>query len=220
MEFTIKQQFRVIPTHLPDWLYNGLPYLYFSVGLATALSVPTAMALISGVMLMFAGVTVGMMRYRFRRAFKNNYWLRDILEEGNEKGTYDAGFVYIAWRSAYELGHPVIDEQHRQLFVLGNELVNAVLCRKPKTEIEPMLNRVVKDVTEHFCAEEATLARTAHALSKKHQEIHRSLLVQAKDLRDKFHNDQVNVRELIDFVVYDLVTEHIVREDTKLGYRP
>jgi hemerythrin-like metal-binding protein len=217
MEFTMHPHFRENRVYLPDWLYGGLPYLYFFVGVATALTVQTLTAVFSGVMLMFAGVSVGMMRYRFRRAFRQNQWLRDILEDRNEKSAYDAGLVYIAWRNAYEFGHPVIDEQHRQLFVLGNELVNAVLCRKPKTVIEPLLDKMVEDVTAHFCTEEAVLARTAHPLFAEHRRIHQSLLAQANGLRDQYRNDQVNVRELIDFIVYDLVTGHIVREDTKLG---
>lgn len=203
--------------YLPDGIYNALPYLYMAVGILTIAWLGNGMAIFSGLTLIAAGGTVWLLRYQYRRDARQG---APASGDGGRSALLDAtdgGLVRISWRSAYECGHPVIDEQHRQLFDLSNELINAVLEWKPKSHVEAMFNQLVDHITDHFCTEESILARSRNALTAEHQQIHRALLAKAVSLRDRYRQDDIEVGELVGFLVYDVVTQHIIRDDSKFA---
>jgi hemerythrin-like metal-binding protein len=130
----------------------------------------------------------------------------------------DAGTLApLEWRSSYESGHPVIDAQHRGLFVIGDELVQAAQQRRPREQIELMLDDMVEHIKSHFATEEAVLARTRYPLSREHRQMHDELLQRAQSLRDRYRADQLDVRELVSFVAHDVVAQHIVQEDLRFA---
>lgn len=213
--FTERSSYR--DRHLPDWLYAALPYLYVCVGLFTIASLHNGIAIFSGVTLMLAGVTVWMVRYQYRREFREieeNSLYRQTVMNADPR---NVDLVQIAWRSSYECGNPLIDEQHRRLFALGNQLINAALNLRPKQEIEVLLDALVEQIWDHFCTEEAALARVRHPFFEEHKISHRALWNKAKGLRDRYHDQQLEVSELIGFLVYDVVTQHIIKEDLKFA---
>ena len=64
------------------------------------------------------------------------------------------GFLQLVWRKAYNSDHPVIDEQHRQLFFLANELLGAVLDSRSREAVERIALNLVRALEDHFAAEE------------------------------------------------------------------
>lgn len=198
-------------SHLPEHLYEALPFIYLGSGLLTVLALPNVAGFLSGAMLISAGATVWRLRYRYRRAFNCSEGHIDYPEDNG------AGLVQILWKKAFECGHSLIDAQHRRLFGLGNELIAAVSTNSPAADIELLLDELIEHITEHFCTEEAVLAKTRHPISKEHQEIHRLLLVKATDLRNRLHNGLTVTSELVGFIVYDVITDHITKEDLKFA---
>lgn len=198
---------------LPDWLYESLPYLYAGVGLLTIFVLRNAMAVFSGLTLLSAAVVVAVMRVRCRRGGKGE----DSLDASSQYLDQQdkTRFLQLSWRSAFASGHPVIDAQHRRLFGISNQLVNAVVGKHAKDEIEALLEELIDHVGEHFVTEEALLAKTAHPVSERHKEIHQALLTKARELRDRYCEGCVEGSDLIGFIVYDVVNEHITKEDLK-----
>lgn len=194
---------------LPEGLYEALPYLYAAVGVLTIVVLRNEMAIFSGLTLLSAGIIVWRMRRKSRQAVQDT-----VL------GAFDtpAGprMIQLSWSPSLECGHPVIDEQHRRLFGIGNQLINAAASNRDKHEVEVLLDELIDHVAEHFCTEEALLARTRNPMSAEHQQVHRNLLARARDLRDGFVEGRVVVADLVGFIVYDVVNMHVLKEDAKL----
>jgi hemerythrin-like metal-binding protein len=200
--------------YFPDWLYNALPYFYTGSGVLTIAVLGNTMAVLSGLTLMSAGAVVWTLRYRYRQAFSQSAGRLSLPDTGSAASSAGA-LVQIVWRDSFDCGHPVIDAQHRRLFGIGNELIEAVLTDKPKLDLEMLLYEMVNDITDHFCAEELIMAKTLYPLSKQHQEQHHALLNKAKRLRDHYLAGKMVARELVTFIAYDVITEHVLKEDVK-----
>ena len=127
----------------------------------------------------------------------------------------DVALFEISWRPSFETGHPLIDSQHRRLFGLANEVINAVLTDRSKGTIEVMLDELVDHITDHFCAEEVVLAQSRYPLSQEHHEQHSSLLELTRGLRKKFNDGEIHARELVAFIAYDIITGHVMKEDIR-----
>lgn len=192
--------------NLPDWLYKILPYFYFCAGVLTIAVLRNEFGIFSGATLVSAGVIVWLLRGRSRR---------EPQAEVEKTGT--PGLVQISWNKSFECGHPIIDAQHRRLFGIANELIDAVLTKKPVLDVELLLDELVEHITDHFATEEALLGKTSHPVTQEHQEIHRFLLGKAANLRDRHRSGQIIISELVGFITYDVVTEHIVNDDRKFA---
>jgi hemerythrin-like metal-binding protein len=200
--------------NLPGFIYGALPLVYLCAGLLTMAVLRNWMAALSGLAWISAAGIVLVLRYQYRSAFNHSGGRMDVPEaaDGDAHGRVLAP---ILWKPSFECGHSVIDAQHRRLFGLGNELIKAVSTNKPRGDIEWLLDELVDHITNHFCTEEAVLAKRKHPISEEHQGIHRTLLSKAADLRDRYHSGEMLTSDLVGFIVYDVITDHITTEDLK-----
>jgi hemerythrin-like metal-binding protein len=199
----------------PDWAYNAFPHLYVLFGLAIMLTVPGIVAMSTGLALVAAGAMVWLLRDRYRRAFASSKGHIDVLDWSNADDPVH-GPVQISWRSSYECGHPILDAQHRRLFGMSNEFSNAVLARAPKAELSRLLAKFVNQIDQHFSTEHALLAVTKQPISSEHREQHRFLLGKAVDLRDRFERGEATARDIVGFLVFEVVVDHIANEKLNL----
>jgi len=204
--------------HLPDPFYKALPYLYALIGIAAMLGIDHLGGRVSGLALLSAGGLVWSMRRRYRKLIQQAANGEDVDLSGLDIDQDNSGsLVQIQWRKSFECGQIDIDRQHKRLFGLGNELINTVSSNKPRGDVELLLDELINHITDHFCTEEAILARSKHPLSPEHQEIHRQLLAKAVSLRAKFLDGSLVTSELVGFIVYDVITDHITKEDLKFA---
>ena len=203
----------------PFRLHGVLPWLYVTAGLLTLFAVEGWIAYPAGLLLISAGASEWLRRQRMRPSGADSQPID--TPKVSKTGTPDSEshLVQIRWRSSFDCGHPVIDEQHRELFTIGNRLINAVLSRKPKVDIESLLRELVEHIRHHFATEEAVLARTRYPLTEEHQAIHRLLLTRARELEDQYHVGLVAVSDLVEFIAYDVISAHIVAEDLKFALK-
>lgn len=196
--------------HKPRWLYEALPYLYLGGGALTLVGVRNWGAAISSLLLISASAVIWKMRrdYRLRNSSGDGGGVR-LREGGNP-------LVEMVWRPAFEVGHEVIDRQHRRLFAIGNELINAIILRKSKDDIELTLDDLVNDIAEHFRSEEEILQALGRGVPELHLLSHQRLLAEIRALREKFHRGELQVGELVGFVAYDVIAQHIIKEDLDL----
>jgi hemerythrin-like metal-binding protein len=199
----------------PDWVYNAFPHIYVLVGLAITLTVPGIIAFSTGVALMVAGALLWVLRDRYRRAFAISKGHIDVLDWSNADDPVH-GPVQISWRSSFECGHPIMDAQHRRLFGMSNEFSHAVLAHAPKAELSRLLGKFVNQIDQHFSTEHALLAVTQHPITLEHREHHSFLLDKALDLQERFERGEATAREIVGFLVFEVVVDHIANE--KLNY--
>ena len=92
-------------------------------------------------------------------------------------------FVLITWSEKYYTGVPLVDSQHRELIKLTNELYNACMGGKEKTEavFKDAMRRMVDYVRFHFNAEQELLKQINYPDYPHHKMQHDSLV---KDIID------------------------------------
>ena len=205
--------------HVPDWFYEPWPYLCFAIGLATIVVLGSFLGTVCGVMLVVAGVLMWKMRrdYRSQNRRPGSRGSRDISSDSRFPGNEAGSLVQMIWNSSLEVGHETIDRQHRRLFFLSNQLIDAILSEKPKADIELLVDEMMTEVERHFRTEEKIMAEIQTPLSDEHKGSHADLLARARELREKFEHGRLPPGELIGFIAYDVVSQHIAKGDTKLA---
>ena len=202
-----------------DQLYQALPFVYIGAGLLAMLILWNMVAVASGVLLIAAGAIEMTRRRRDGRELEAAETRNTSRMRADREGPQTRALMQITWRKSFECGHPVIDAQHRQLFEIGDTLINAVMKNKTKAHIEFLLDELTEHIQAHFSTEEAVLARTRFPLSQKHRVHHTELLQKAQGLRDSYRQGLLDVSELVGFIAYDVITEHILSEDLKFALK-
>lgn len=119
----------------------------------------------------------------------------------------------LSWKESWECGEKNIDSQHQDLVLLIDEIKESQLGDSQTLIFN--LERLVKETKDHFDYEESVLKEIGYGHYRVHQKIHQELLEKAEDLKTRALNKEIQVEEVLDFMFYDLVVGHILREDTK-----
>ncbi len=188
---------------LQDRLYDLIPLFYIGVGLITLGALRSGLAIVSGLALLSAGWLAWWLPQHERQAYEAQH------KAGADRSDEPAP---IKWQKSYETGHPVIDTQHRRLFILGNALINAVASKLPHSDLEWLIDELIDYITRHFCAEESALTAINHPSFTEHQALHRALLAKAQQMHDRFHRSATISPEFLDFIAHDIIVDHLCKE--------
>ena len=122
--------------------------------------------------------------------------------------------LHLAWQEAYECGEPVIDGEHRELFVLGNRLIEAALRDPPEpAAVAAALQILLTHVLNHFRDEEAVLERLHYAHLEEHRRAHAGLLRRALAMQADLAAGRAPLGAVIEFLVQDVVARHMLVVD-------
>ena len=123
--------------------------------------------------------------------------------------------IKLHWHPGFESGNADVDREHRALFAVSNNLLNAIVNGSPQEEIDRIIGILVNEVTSHFANEEAIQRSIGYPQAEEHARIHRSLVEKAVKLINDFKAGTVDVGTFFQFLAYDVVTLHMRREDSK-----
>ncbi len=116
------------------------------------------------------------------------------------------------WDARIQLGIREIDDQHKVLVDLINEIY---MIMKQGNGLEPMAT-VIEELTsytaEHFRYEEGLLERAKYPDIKRHKEIHVSVVNKVLAYKKQLENGSLDVNEFMSFVS-DWLSRHIKAED-------
>ncbi len=119
----------------------------------------------------------------------------------------------IEWNDGLSLGVKVIDDDHKKLLSIIDELSIAINSNKTKEVINDIFDDLEKYVIEHFHREESFLRQ--HNLSQldDHIATHNSFVVKISELKAKSLKDNFNAQDVVLYLI-DWLFEHILIEDT------
>jgi diguanylate cyclase (GGDEF)-like protein/hemerythrin-like metal-binding protein/PAS domain S-box-containing protein len=126
-----------------------------------------------------------------------------------------ANLIRLVWRQSAESGHPLIDGQHRALFDQSNRLLSAIVEGRPADVCAEHLRRLLGEVQGHFRDEEAVLLEKGYPEAAQHAGIHAELESRAEAMRAAFEQGEAGLGELFSFLAYEVVAQHMFREDRK-----
>ena len=120
---------------------------------------------------------------------------------------------FALWSSSYETGHPELDEQHKQLFGMVNELHEAMSHGHGREVLGPVLNNLVAYTLEHFATEEALMGSTGYPNLDRHQEKHAALTGQVYELQLRFSAGYLTLPSTLARFLAGWLKQHIREED-------
>ena len=119
------------------------------------------------------------------------------------------------WSANLSVDIKLIDEQHKKLVGMINELHKAMKLKKSNSAMGAILDRLVDYTASHFATEEKLFAQFGYPEEKAHVELHRKLVAQVVDIQKKFKaGDAMLSMELMTFLKEWLV-KHIQGTDKK-----
>jgi diguanylate cyclase (GGDEF)-like protein/hemerythrin-like metal-binding protein len=127
----------------------------------------------------------------------------------------DAGFLRLTWCTPYECGDETIDRGHRRLFDDANRVLAALIGRRPKDEVTPLLDDLVAHVATHFRDEERIYREAGYPEADRHTRMHARLLARAGRLVGQHRSGRLAASELTEFLVNAVVARHLLVEDRK-----
>lgn len=121
------------------------------------------------------------------------------------------------WSDEFSVHVQEIDEQHKVLVGLLNELHVAIREHHGKDTSRAVLDRLAEYTRTHFLLEESLMRLTHFPGFEKHKQQHEELIAQVRDLQQKLDNENVTITfELLHFLKGWLV-HHINESDKVLG---
>lgn len=144
---------------------------------------------------------------------------RRYLETGAHEGTGELEYE-IVWTPELSVFHPLLDEQHRKLFLNTNTLINAVRREKPLNEVEEAFFVLKDSVVTHFHAEEAIMQANSYPFYRFQKQQHDRFLRYFGRLEKEVLKPDIKRLYLlfrITVFIVDWLANHTTKEDLHLG---
>ncbi|WP_202319866.1 bacteriohemerythrin [Archaeoglobus neptunius] len=122
----------------------------------------------------------------------------------------------ISWSDKFSVGVKTIDEQHRKLVEMLNELHGAMKIGKGKEALSNILESMFDYAKEHFATEERYMEKYSFPGTVKHKSEHKEFVDAATDFYTRYLGGSATSIEVYNFLQKWLVN-HILNTDKKLG---
>lgn len=120
---------------------------------------------------------------------------------------------FVQWKTIYETGISRIDNQHKQLVSILNQLFTALTLNQTKSQMEDILSKLADYTITHFATEESYMSLYKYPDYKKHKEEHQLFVKKVKDFQLKFKSGETSLSAEILRFLRDWIAKHIVGSD-------
>ncbi len=130
-----------------------------------------------------------------------------------------SGALGIAWTPELETGDERVDEQHRKIFALLNDLIKACADGSDAKRLRETLDFLVDYAIRHFTDEELLQMQYNFPEYKKHKRMHDSLTAQVVELVKRYEasDSPSELSSDVNRVLVSWLINHILKEDKKIA---
>jgi len=121
--------------------------------------------------------------------------------------------VLFAWRNEYSVHIPQIDNQHKGLIRLINDLHSAMVEGRGQAAAATILDSLVRYTESHFSFEEGMLRQRGFSRLESHRAEHRRLTQQVQDLREKSRSGRLIITVEVMHFLKNWLANHIMGFD-------
>ena len=122
----------------------------------------------------------------------------------------------IQWTDELSVKIPSIDNQHKRLIQLINQLDESIEQGNANMVVNTTINELVRYTEAHFIYEEALFSIHGYSEAENHKKVHQNLFSKVEYFKKKIkENDPEVYSELLEFLNHWLY-HHILKED--MGY--
>ena len=118
---------------------------------------------------------------------------------------------FLEWDSKYEVGVPMIDNQHRRVVDHINQLHRAVE-NGDRLEVMDVLDQLVEYTVAHFGFEEAMQEKGQYPRAEEHKQVHQEFARKVDQYRQRFENGEDIAGKLLEELNIWFIS-HIQEED-------
>jgi len=123
---------------------------------------------------------------------------------------------FARWEERYETGNVGVDDQHRRLFGLLNDLHDALMAGEAKERMGATLGSLASYTVEHFRAEERLMAEIAYPGLPEHRRRHEELASQVGQLVADHASGRLTLPLTLARFLVDWLRHHIEEEDMRM----
>lgn len=123
----------------------------------------------------------------------------------------------IAWSDSYSVKVKQMDEQHRKLVDMINQLHDAMKVGKGKEVVSDVLNSLITYTKTHFGAEERLMATYSYPGYEEQKSAHAALVKRVEEIAQQFKTGNAPLNQEIMAFLKDWLIKHIQGSDQKYG---
>jgi hemerythrin len=125
--------------------------------------------------------------------------------------------AFIDWNDTYSVGVVKIDNQHKRLVQIINELSDAMGAGKGKDVLGNVLKELITYVNTHFKTEEEMMVQFGYQEYENHRYEHEKLTDEVKRFFDDYQAGKALLSVQIMNFLRSWLMDHIVVKDKKFG---
>ena len=122
----------------------------------------------------------------------------------------------IPWNTTYEIGHELIDSQHKIFLMLLNKLSVTIANGVTKEHLFRVLNELKKYAEFHFLSEENVMHECFYPGIDHHKRIHSEILFEFTALSERVSHGRSSSSDVVVFLKSWLF-DHIENEDSHIA---
>jgi hemerythrin-like metal-binding protein len=123
----------------------------------------------------------------------------------------------ITWSSVLSVGVSEIDDQHKRLVELANQLNDAMRAGLGRDYLGGTLSELVRYTQYHFATEERLMAQHQYPESNAHKTQHTNFVNDVAAFKAKFEKGDTALTSDVMNFLRDWLCNHIMRTDKELG---
>jgi len=125
----------------------------------------------------------------------------------------------IKWNEGLNLGVKILDDDHKKILDIINELTLAISNDIKQVEVDEIFDKLQNYTQSHFKREETLFKNRIDPKLKEHMEQHQNFVKEIPKLKEKLLslNNKAKVQE-VSFFLTDWLFQHIIEEDSKVLY--
>lgn len=144
---------------------------------------------------------------------------KSYLKTGFHESPCDLNHL-IEWNTEFEVGNPVIDRQHRQMFNESIKLLKSIGKDVSYDDLEKLITFLNDYIINHFRTEEEYLANQNYPFLDHQIWQHQNFIRSFENLKREIASDSLSKIYLmfrIQILVIDWILNHILKEDRHFG---
>jgi len=142
--------------------------------------------------------------------------LSTVIKNVVGKFTFSESNTFFTWNSSYSVGSDEMDQEHKRLVEIINNLYGAMRQGKGNEAIGSILDGLVEYTRTHFAHEERLMKEVGYSAYEEHKLEHNKLTEQVLEIQSKYRLGAVLSLEIMSFVKEWLVN-HIQGSDKRYG---